>query len=105
MLCNAKVFSFRNISLIKFLYITDSIFTVLISTNHDFKLMKKKKRIICITRTERYRHTGAMVVVAKCVIRYPRILEVLNWLIYRQLAAIRPLRSSQRGGAFGLNNL
>jgi len=30
---NAKVFSICNISLIKFLYITDSIFTVLISTN------------------------------------------------------------------------
>jgi hypothetical protein len=52
-----------------------------------------------------HRHTGAIAVVAKCVIRYPRILEVLNWLIYRQLAAIRPLRSSRRGGAFGLNNL
>lgn len=62
-------------------------------------------RINMNTQRDVHRHTGAIAVVAKCVIRYPRILEVLNWLIYRQLAAIQPLRSSQRGGAFGLNNL
>lgn len=45
-------------------------------------------------RCERCERTGAMAAAGKCVIRYPRILEALNWLIYRQLAAIRPLRSS-----------
>lgn len=65
---------------------------------------RARTRAYARTRTERYKRTGAMAAV-KCVIRYPRILEVLNWLIYRQLAAIRPLRSSRRGGAFGLNNL
>lgn len=80
------------------------IFTVLIFINHDLKLMCGRRGLY-VSHRQRYKHTGAIVVAAKCVIRYPRILEVLNWLIYRQLAAIQPLRSSQRGGAFGLNNL